>query len=335
MLSHYLFLLIRNVPGYRLMRLLRAYLRGLHDYIHDFRRFTRYSSALAGPDSHPSRLARVTKAYHMIEKGLALPSPRPGFGRGYPQEPIGYLLREVPLLEAEGQRGVETCGARASIAAYVRWHDEHGHLVDPSLRTFAESALAQNGGTFSVDRVTLLEGSRVDFSGLVRTRHSIRNFTGEPVGIDAIRSAVAVALKSPRVCNRESRRVHVALAPTARERMLGLQNGNRGFGHLAGAVLMVTADLRQFVDFGERNQGWIDAGLFAMTLTYALHAQGLGTCMLNASNRASHDRLVHEQLRIGDHEVVVMFIAVGQLPATLSVAASPGPSVDDVLFIAE
>lgn len=313
---------MRRIPG-------SGQYRGIRDYLYDFRRFSQHSSALDPDVSPEARAARVTKTYHMIEKGLALPEPRPGFG----QDAIAMLLREVPRLEAEGHAGLETDGARATMAAYVAHHDAIGHAVDPAVRAFAQGAGNKPGGAMAVTRAELQAAAAIDFAQFARARHSVRNFTGEPVSEAQISAAIAVALKSPRVCNRESRRVHVALSPEARQRMLGVQNGNRGFGHLAGAVLMITSDVRDFVGFNERNQCFVDGGLFAMTLAYALHAQGLGTCMLNASNARWRDRQVRAALPVPDHEVVITFMAVGHLPEKLSVAQSPAPSVDQVMRV--
>ena len=311
---------LRRLPGF-------FRFNGLRDYLYDYRRFTRYSSALDPKISPQARLARITKAYHMIEKGLALPEPRPGFG----QEPIAMLLAEVPELEAAGHAGPVTRSARASLAAYVRWHDALGHQVPPPVRQFAATAETAPGGAIVLERQFIQSAAGIDFARFARSRYSVRNFTGAPVSEEAIRTAVEVALKTPRVCNRETRRVHFANTPGDMGRMLSVQNGNRGFGHLAGAVLMITSDVREFVEYGERNQCWVDGGLFAMTLAFAFHAQGLGTCMLNASNASWKDRRLRAILGLPDHEVVITFMAVGHLPDQLMVAESPAPDVDSIL----
>jgi nitroreductase len=303
----------------------------MRNYYFDYERFRKYSSALSPRASATARLARVTKAYHMLEKGLALPQPRPGFGRGYADEPVGFLLEEVPLLETDGLAGLESVGARSAMREYVHWHDARGHDLDDRVRSFAAGCSQGPGGTVRVSRTEILDRAAVNFEAFTRSRYSIRNFTGEAVSEESIRSAVAVALKSPRVCNRESRRVYAALDSAKRELLLAQQNGNRGFGHLAGAVLVITSELGSFIDFGERNQCWVDGGLFSMTLAYALHAQGLGTCMLNACNTSERDREIHRRLGISDSEVIVMFLAVGHIPESLSVAASPSPTVDQIL----
>jgi nitroreductase len=324
----------RRLPGFEFLRRLRNGVSGLSEYYHDFSRFARFSGALEDRASITTRLARVTKAYHMIEKGLALPEPRPGFGRGYAKEPIGLLLKEVPELESDDLSGVETKGARSSLAEYVAWHDKLGHRVDPKIRDFASLDLPGTcGGTTLIERRVIHSAAMIDFETFARSRHSIRNFTGQAVEENTIRESVALALKSPRVCNRESRRVHAAFSESARAKMLAVQNGNRGFGHLAGAVLMITVDLGNFVDFGERNQGWIDGGIFAMTLAFALHAKGLGTCMLNASNKTWQDRQVRNSLDLAESEVVITFMAVGHIPDHLKVAVSPTPELTQIFKV--
>jgi hypothetical protein len=47
---------------------------------------------------------------------------------------------------------------------------------------------------------------------------------------------------------------------------LSYQNGNSGFGHTVPALFVITSDMRIFEKSGERNQGWVDGGLFAMAL---------------------------------------------------------------------
>ena len=118
-----------------------------------------------------------------------------------------------------------------------------------------------------------------------------------------------------------------------KEQLLSYQNGNRGFGHKLGVVLMVTVDLRHFDLIGERNQGWIDGGLFAMSLVYGLHAASLGTCMLNWSEDCESDKAIRKAFNIPDYEIIITMIGAGHVPKKFEVTASPAPDVDEVLSI--
>jgi nitroreductase len=155
--------------------------------------------------------------------------------------------------------------------------------------------------------------------------------TGEAVAPQDIENAVRQALKSPRSCNREMRRVHVAYEPELRNELLSYHSGNRGFGHRLGAVLVITADIREFDMVGERNQGWVDGGIFAMSLVMALHANRLGSCLLNWSQDCDQDMHLRAAFDIPDHEMIITFLGVGQMPETFEVCASPSPRVEDVL----
>lgn len=308
---------------------LRRDFHALRNYLYDFRRFRTHSSAFNPASSAEAMAARITKEYHRLEKGMALPEPRPGFGLST----VEYLLVAVPKLEAKAGPSVATRGARGSLAQYVAFHDGRGQgdLIAPGLREFvADAPAGLPGGAFSMTRAELDAATAIDFDRFARARYSARQFTGAPVPEEDIRAAIATALKSPRVCNRESRRVYAGFDADLRTRMLSFQNGNRGFGHLAGAVLVVTSDLRHFTDFGERNQAYVDGGLFAMTLALALHGKGYGTCFLNWSAPFWRDRSMRKALGIPDHEAVITFLAVGCLPERFDLAISPAPEIDTV-----
>lgn len=330
-----------NMPSSKLKGVRRAFrlaYPALRNFHYDFRRFLTYSSAVDPRSSTAAVAARIVKEYHRIEKGLALPDPRPGFA----SQTVDHLITAVPRLEAEAGPCLATRGSRDALAAYAAWHDRAGAALPADqaarLRAFLDSPppkdAARNvpmGGVVTLTRSEIAAATDFDYARFVNTRYSVRQFTGDAVSRGDIAAAVDLALKTPRVCNRESRRVHAAFAPEARARMLKFQNGNRGFGHLAGAVLMVTSDLRAFTDLGERNQCWIDGGMFAMSLAHALHARGLGTCMLNWSAPFWRDRDMRKGLPIPAHEVVITMMAVGHLPDSVDLAQSARPPVDEIL----
>ena len=309
----------------------REKVEGLRDYFYDYLRFVASSSSVRDPNDAESASAPINKDYHRLEKGLALPEPRPGFGKAS----VEFIAKAVPEAEATYGSTLSTRAARGAMAAYVDYHRRIGAeatLAEQFLQKAGQDD-ADPGGVLAVTRAAIHEAAKIDFAGFARARHSIRNFTGEPVDIDDILEAVSIASKSPSVCNRESRRVHVAFDEAVKAKLLSFQNGNRGFGHLAGAVLVITSDMRAFTDFGERNQCWIDGGLFAMTLNYALHARGLGACMLNWSVRRETDRAMRTAAAIPDNEAVIMMMAVGHLPETLTVAASPRPPARELVRV--
>jgi len=72
-----------------------------------------------------------------------------------------------------------------------------------------------------------------------------------------------------------------------------------------------------------------------MSLVYALHAVGLGTCMLNWSEGYDVDQRLRGVFKITDHEIVITLIGAGHVPDEFEVTASPAPDVDKVLLLLE
>ena len=178
-----------------------------------------------------------------------------------------------------------------------------------------------------------MQKSKIDLTEFFACRYSIRNFTDEEVDYNLIEQAIRMAQKTPSVCNRQSSKVYIFRNEEDRQLVLSYQNGNRGFGHLVNKVLIVTSDLQNFVSVGERNQCWIDGGMYAMSVVYALHSLGLGTCCLNWSVEYEVDRRLRKAANIPDSEAVIMMIAVGHIPEQLSVAQSPRKSIEEVMVV--
>lgn len=66
----------------------------------------------------------------------------------------------------------------------------------------------------------------------------------------------------------------------------------------------------------------MDDGLFSMSLLYALEAYGLAACPLNAMFNSTQNCQTRELLNMPDYEFPVMYIAVGNFPASVSVCRS-------------
>ncbi|MBC7522377.1 MAG: nitroreductase family protein, partial [Sandarakinorhabdus sp.] len=178
------------------------------------------------------------------------------------------------------------------------------------------------GGTERVRGPGTRAAPDVPREGFPETRPSIRHFAGLPVSSEALATACRLAQLAPSACNRQGGRAHCFNDPALVRQIIGLQPGNRGFGDSAGAVIVVTGDIRSYAEAGERRQALIDASLFAMTLVYALHAQGLGTCMLAWCVAPDVDDTMRAAARLEDSEEIAMLIAVGHLPESLNVPVS-------------
>jgi nitroreductase len=306
------------------------------NYRYDIDRFVTHGCPFREFDSGGELRAYIRMLSHGLEKGMSFHDARKGFG----VEKARELIRALDCYHEQFEWHDEVATAVACLQQYAEFHRAKGD-ANPALEAEVERFRCRipqahpesptSGGVQRVGRDEIWRQARIDLSGFFSSRHSIRQFSSEQVPLDLIARAVRMAQKTPSVCNRQSARVYAFDNDEAGARVLACQNGNRGFGHLADKVLVVTADLQNFLSVGERNQCWIDGGMFAMSLIYALHSLGLGTCCLNWCVEKEADERLRDAAGIPPSENVIMLLAVGCLPEEFAVARSARKDLSDVL----
>jgi nitroreductase len=295
---------------------------------YDAFRYFRFSS-MFDRESESARLgASIKMDAHRIEKGLALPQSRPGFGR----DVVARLIRDVAIYEQRFGADRVTRVARAALADYEQTGRSQG-VPHGDLGKFltADDLAEADRATIQLDAASVRSRAQIDFAAFAHSRHSLRQFSKDAVDPAAIDAAVRAAERTPSVCNRQSAKAYHIVDPALRRQLLEVQGGNRGFGDDIAELLIVTSELRNFVSAAERYQCWIDGGLFAMSLVYALHAQGLGTCMLNWSVDPSRDIAARKLMNLPPTQNIIVYIAVGHYPANFAVATSARLGIDDIL----
>lgn len=258
--------------------------------------------------------ARLTMDYHRIEKSLALPDPRRPFGLSVRDRMVALLSRQPKSDQVRPYVGY----AESALAAQEHWNDsgEIDDAVSPPIGGQSSPLTAEQASAF------------------FGSRHSVRNFDRERVpSDDELRQGVELARNTPSVCNRQAFRVHWYRDRPQIEAILRIQNGATGFAHVVPAVGVVTARRGMFVGPDERNQRWVDGGLFAMTLVWAFHALGLATCMLNWALPGVSSARLREIADIPRGEDIVVLIALGYPNDGARVARSEKRETDDLAWI--
>lgn len=261
-----------------------------------------------------------------------MPEPRSGFGEEIAKRLIGaiklYWENDYPKDRACIQSGLSVIGA------YMDFRQNDGTPISPSITEgwegLQKKATLRHVPVIIKKREDITATANQSFEMFTCGRHSIRNYSDQPVDEAIIKKAVEISQRSPSACNRQSARVYSVTGTTAIAQVLALQNGNRGFGHLAQRVLVVNADLQAFIGPKERNQAFIDGGMFAMSLLYALHHLKLGACALNWCATPDNDIKLRELVGIPESEVILMLITVGHIPKEVSLAHSQRRPTDEV-----
>jgi nitroreductase len=249
---------------------------------------------------------QIIKDYHRIEKGLALKETKKTFGLEIRDRLSYYISREKqdsPLLS----HAVQT------IEALDDWNNKgvKSDLVSPvQMSTFGH-----------------LENAEEFFA----TRRSVRDFSTENVETSDVIAATALALNTPSVCNRQPWKIRHLTSPSQIKEALSFQNGNSGFGSQIKVLSIISVDLRLFSGSSERNQAWIEGGLFAMTYVWAVHAKGLQSCMLNLSLSYRESQKLKKALQIPSHEVPIVMVGVGKGAPGHRVALSPRREASEVI----
>ena len=335
--------LLKCVPGVKGAYLLacRAFLdawRMRRIFAYDRARFLKFS-----PHSRETKagaLASIVMTYHIVEKGLTMPDFRLGFGR---EKLLSLIAALEDFADKYGTDEPQFRAAVAVVAEYAKTHEEAGFELDEE-RSRAISALlarvpVKPSHQIEMTRERYWADLDASFEKFSASRHSVRNFSGS-VSVEQIRAAVALANNAPSACNRQYVRVHCVTDRGLVRKCLALQNGNRGFGHLADKLLILTADLRA-VWGAERNDLFTNAGIYLMNLCYALHKNRVAHCMLNWSVSPETDaalrKILHTPPQSGaelqDSETVIVFIACGDVPEKFKLASSPRKSVDETLVL--
>jgi len=315
----------------RKVRFLRAYKKLLDGYRYDLRRYIKYS-AINGPSNQRHWEARITAMYHVLEKGLSMPDPRPGFGEKTAEQLIASINQYLALEYPEDASCIQS--GLSAIKSYMAFRQKDGTQISANIakgwENLQKRTNTHHNAIILKRRAEITATSKQSFEIFAHGRHSIRNYSNQPIDESIIKRAVEVSQRSPSACNRQSARVYSVSSETAIEKVLALQNGNRGFGHLANRVLIVSADVAAFIDPNERNQSFIDGGMFAMSLLYALHYLELGACALNWCATPENDIKLKKLIGIPESEVILMIITVGHIPNEVSIANSQRKPLDQV-----
>jgi nitroreductase len=300
----------------------------------DMFKYLKYSATIKNAGTQTMAESELIFYYHKIEKGLSLPNPKKKFGYYAVEHLVDILDKYVKLYSWDKTAKVSL----NTLKVYIIFNKNHGldlkglnervMQLESTLRTNCET----QGGTTYITKQEI-NSSSIDFKNFAYSRYSIRNFTDENVELDIIKEAVLIAQKTPSVCNRQSSRIYVYSDKKHQSEILKYQNGNRGFGHLANKIVIITSKLDHFITPGERNQSYIDGGMYAMSFIYALHSLGVGTCPLNLAINNQIEKKLKNVAKIDDSEVLIMMIAVGHIPDSLKVATSARRDVNDVLKV--
>ena len=303
-------------------------------------RFLRWMSREDSKDA--ARIeTRLAFDVHRLEKGLSHTQFRYGFGKGV----LGEISGRMVLLEQADAHYAENPLYRQGLSVlheYQQRHIENKYDLTDIASMFPkhiwQSAMdyepdaSSSAGSVVMDASSKADNLSKGFVQLAQNRYSVREYSSEPVSQKTLNSVYEVSMKTPSVCNRQATRIYQISDPEKIKRTLKIQGGLNGYS-MPPVLLLITSDIRAFMMSAERNEPFVDGGLFSMSLLYALEAYGLAACPLNAMFNLSQDKATRKLLNLPDNELPIMYIAVGNFPDRVPVCRSVRRKPKDIVTI--
>ncbi|HEY6143540.1 MAG TPA: nitroreductase family protein [Flavobacterium sp.] len=298
--------------------------------LNDLKLFYKYSFTEKKINSQESYQAFLTKQYHIVEKGLALPDPRKGFGKP-----------KIILLIKKANRYIEQYGEDRIIVnikeTVQHYLDRNTELETNDLNYYNtiinfinNHKTCLNGGVKLMKLSEIETAVAIDFECFLKTRTSVRDFSEEDVRIEEVEKVVDLARFTPSVCNRQSWKVYLISNKELKNELLKLQGGNNGFTDSINKLLIVSVDTRKFTQL-ESNQIFVDGGLFSMNLLLSLHSQKIASCCLNLCVPYIIENKIKKLANIPQAERLIMMIGIGKFKENFEVAISDRRDLTDIL----
>lgn len=256
-------------------------------------------------------LAELMVANHVLEKGITMPGRRLGFGYERVRSIIGKCgkyIKDYSSNHIEIQCSIDI------LQQYYNLHiDNHFELPDDIAKGIQELMKSKLYDTKQCYETTKYDffAATDNFKDFAHSRHSVRWYSNEKVPDEDILRAIHLAQTAPSACNRQEIKVYIITTVDKKKSVLELQNGNRGFGHLADRILLITADMG-FWKCKNRSSAFLDAGIFTMNLLYSLHYYGICACTLNAHLSITKQKRLQKIVGCSESEIPVVFISIGK-----------------------
>ncbi len=308
------------------------------EYKNDCREYIKYHYNNSNIKTKNAIEAKILRQAHILEKGMSLSNPREKFGVQKAHELLDMIDKYISL-GFEIKNSSPVINGIGVLNAYLNFHKNRGEGYEPvdvisRFKGFKKYLSSNNYGikSISYNEINNLIGG--NFESFFKSRHSVRQFASKPVSTDDIKKVVTLAMRAPSACNRQSCKAYFYNDSRVNTELGKLIAGNTGFEDETQNYLVVTSDMSAFYNSFERNQVYVDGGIFAMALVECLHYYGIASCILqNGEFKDKNKKIKKICKNIPENEKIILFIAIGYYKDNVVYATSHRKKLDDVLKI--
>ena len=272
-------------------------------------------------DSEKNDLTGLLVSGHVIEKGLTMPEGRLGFGIARVRDLISrcnIFVNKYPTETEELQAAIN------DLSQYLKLHESNNYklpddIIDGIRKLLAHQKL-KSRNCQDIKREEFFSKAN-DFYEFAHQRHTVRWFSESEIDRDELIKAVDLATTAPSACNKQSIKVYIIEKKELKNEVLNIQTGNRGWGHKANKILLLTSDMNCW-NFQFRTSAFLDGGIFTQNLLYALHYHKIAACTMNAELSPKEIESLRKLIGFKESEIPIDFIAIGIPPETFKYAGS-------------
>lgn len=273
---------------------------------------------------------QILQLSHRLEKGMTISRPKSMWG----WEKANEL---AALVEANEGREEFACRVgKGVLFAFIGIKKQTGdpeeircaeeleaHLAEKGIT--AENAAAGGFAQICSEDILLSADELAAAEKLFAARHSVRDFAGTEVPRETILRAAQMANRCPSACNRQPYHVYVVDAE---------DRAGAGFRNEFNAdkFVLVTGRISAF-KLSEMNDWIVSASIFAGYLSLALHAYGVGSCVMRKDlvRDTKYNRKMRDLCNIPENEQIVLELAIGNYRDDFRAAVSCRTEPDNLI----
>lgn len=289
-------------------------------FAHDALRYLRFSISIHQKGRQRKKTI-ILLLSHALEKGLSFENRRPGFGVEKAIDLLDNISRYLSLYHHDWVTDLGTGVLQEYLAENIL-PSEHPTALRISEflernKTKYDADLKFSGGTKRPSTGVLesiRRGEVVGFDEIMKQRASFRQFGDSVIPREDIMNAVALALHSPSMCNRQTTRIYSFTSKEVMASILSTQLGDQGWCLNSSNLFVVTGKLSMVGGYYERNQILVDGGMFCMSFVLSLQSFGyVSTCKMGIRHPLGDSRL-RKIAKIDNDEELIMLILAGSFP---------------------
>lgn len=328
--------IIRNILGGESYIKLSKYKRIISDrsdlvmnFVIDFCKYYKHSNVFS-LNTFEKLESKIILDYHGIEKGFLHEKIRPRFAR----ERVKSLIKNLQLIKAYPKQSNQILISNSILKRYYEYHKSLDIEIEDFFPSNAYLVLEDSADVepvLTVSRELFFHKTNASFDSFSHSRKSIRSFKEDIIEEDVMKSVIDIARNAPSVCNRQASKVYYTNTYAKVQKILSIQGGMRGFKEEIKQLMVVTIDRNYFYTVGERNQMYIDGGIFLMNLLYSLHFKNIGACCANWGKEYQDDLEIAKILELKPSEKVICVVVIGICKDEISYTLSQRREVEDII----